>query len=177
MGEGLCIAVSGTPGTGKSTVCQLLSSDFTIVSLSELAEEYGCLDSVDLADGAAPVDIHRLADEWEFVGESLTFIDGHLSHFLDVDGIVLLRSKPEDLRSRLLTRGYDEVKITANIEWEMISGTWSELVEFEIETPLLEIDTSSKSPEQTAEIIRSWLASNLPSDSIQTLRADAISWL
>lgn len=177
MVEPLCIAIAGTPGTGKTTVCQTLSADFTILSLKDLAEEFGLLEPVDTIDGAAPVDIHRLADEWEFGGDKPTIIDGHLAHFLDVDGIVLLRSHPDVLRSRLLARGYDEAKITANIEWEMVSGTWSELLEFEIELPLLELDTSKQSPEQTAETIRSWVEGGLESKSIETQRSAAISWL
>ena len=100
-----------------------------------------------------------------------------LSHLLEVDAIVVLRCQPETLRARLEDRSYSPSKITANVEWEMLSGTWSELLEFEIEVPLLELDTTAMSAEELRESIVQWVDEGLPSASLADAASKALSWL
>ena len=58
-------AVTGTPGCGKTTLCSLLGKQgYSIESVIELAARFDCLGEEDASDGAAPVDVHRLADLW-----------------------------------------------------------------------------------------------------------------
>ena len=45
------------------------------------------------------IDIHRLSDMFEHEPNKQVIIDGHLSHFLTVDGIVILRCQPELLQN------------------------------------------------------------------------------
>ena len=90
------LAVSGTPGTGKTTVCDVLEAlGWQVLSLEDLASEHGCLEEVDANDGAAPIDIHRLAEKWEAPKNGRHVVDGHLAHFLDVDGVVLCVVPPQ----------------------------------------------------------------------------------
>ena len=175
--DNLCIAVTGTPGAGKTTVCASLSSLYNVLSLQELAAQNDCLGPVDESDGSAPLDIHKLSEIWDFDSKALTFVDGHLSHLLEVDAIVVLRCQPETLRTRLEDRSYSPSKITANVEWEMLSGTWSELLEFEIEVPLLELDTTAMSAEELVESIVQWVDEGLPSASLADAASKALSWL
>lgn len=172
-----CIAITGTPGTGKTALCQTLETTFSVLSLQDLAEQQGCLGPIDTADGAAPVDIHQLAEKWEFQGDRITFIDGHLSHFLDVDAIVVLRCHPTEIEKRLQSRDYSPAKIAANVEWELLSGTWSELLEFEISVPLLELDTSSLSSEELRAQVLSWVEKKFPSSSLEESSSQAIDWM
>ena len=83
-----------------------------VLRLVDLAEQYGCLGEVDERDGAAPVDIHRLEEVWDAPGAGRWVIDGHLSHLLEVDGVVLLRCSPPVLSNRLEGRSYAEEKNT-----------------------------------------------------------------
>ena len=175
--DNLCIAITGTPGAGKTTVCESLGSLYNVLSLQELAEKNDCLGPVDEEDGSAPLDIHKLSETWDFDSKALTFVDGHLSHFLDVDAIVVLRCQPEKLRARLEGRSYSPSKITANVEWEMLSGTWSELLEFEIEVPLLELDTTATSADELRESIVQWIDEGLPSNSLADAASEALNWL
>ena len=51
---GIRIAVTGTPGVGKTTFCERLK--WSKISVQELAEQHDCIDEVD-ENGVAPIDI------------------------------------------------------------------------------------------------------------------------
>lgn len=172
------LAVSGTPGVGKTAACEaLMGLGWEVLSLADLASEYGCLEEIDSNDGAAPIDIHRLAEAWEAPKNGRYLVDGHLAHFLDVDGVVLLRCPPSILQERLLQRQYSEAKIRANVEWEMTSGHWAELLEFEIEVPVAEFNTASMTTEALAKAIDAWCNDGLPSADLNQQAFEAIDWL
>ena len=168
------IAITGTPGVGKTTIVELFSgSDFTILSVKDLAKQYGCEGDFDEATQSMDIDIHRLAEQFESDLLDESIVDGHLSHFLEVDAIVILRCNPSILQERLAKRGYSEQKIKANVEWEMISGTWSEMIEFELEQPILELDTTNFDPADIYEQIIKWVNEGYSRDSIPA----KIDWL
>ena len=119
------------------------------------------------------IDIHRLSEMFEHEPNKQVIIDGHLSHFLTVDGIVMLRCQPDILRQRLTIRDYSAAKINSNVEWEFIAGTWAEIIEFEIDAPVLELDGGELDPKQIAEAITRWVKDGLPS----TDPPASIDWL
>lgn len=172
------LAVSGTPGVGKTQLCQQLGqAGWSVHSLVALAEEHGCLGDTDEADGAAPIDIHRLADEWEGPKTGLHAVDGHLAHFLDVDGVVLLRCHPETLRQRLEGRRYPPSKVQANAEWELMAGHWSELLEFELDVPVLELDAGAQDTASLLAAVIDWVDDGLVSEPLEEAALSAIDWL
>ena len=168
------IAITGTPGVGKTTIVELLSdANFTILSVKDLAKQYGCEGDFDEATQSIDIDIHKLAEQFEADSKVDTIVDGHLSHLLDVDAVIILRCKPSLLRERLTKRGYSEQKITANVEWEMIAGTWSEIIEFELDQPILELDTTNCEPEEIFAAITQWINDGYSHDSTHP----RIDWL
>ena len=105
------LALSGTPGTGKSTIAGLLSSHGMSVSkIEELAQQAGALEEVDATDGAHPVDmdilLQSIDENWQKKPSEVEIIDGHLSHNLPVNAVVILRCDPEIIQQRLNERGY-----------------------------------------------------------------------
>lgn len=136
----MVISITGSPGTGKSTACSKLSeSGYSVTSVRKLAEQYNCIEEYDSAQDTYPIDLNALrvkSDTSEY-----DFIDGHLSHLLKTDAVVILRCKPEKLKTRLENRGYSQKKIRSNLEWEYLSGITSELSQDT--RPIIEIDTTS----------------------------------
>jgi adenylate kinase len=149
---GMRIAVTGTPGTGKTTLCE--ASKLEMQSVIGLAERHGCLGPVDSDDGAAPVDVERLIEavDWTPSAEMI-LIDGHLSHLLPVDAILLIRCHPSILQSRLEERGYSAAKVVANVESELIGIIAAECEDL----PCLELDSASSTDSMIAALKR-WAA-------------------
>lgn len=151
------IGVIGTPGCGKTTLCQNLG--IPVISLRDIAKEYQCLGDVE-ADGAAPMDVERLAKLWQHP-EALTLIDGHLAHHVPVDALVVVRCHPDELRKRLMQRGYSVEKVRANVEVELMGGPWNELI-------------GDSRPIFEGEGVREWIESGCPP---HTTPDSAIDWL
>ncbi len=169
------IALTGTPGTGKSTVSRLLSaSGYSIISVEELAAAAGALDEIDKTDNARPVDIELLLkyleESWKLPPEKPVIIDGHLSHYLPTDAVVVLRCEPEILRTRLEQRNYSETKIIGNVEWEILGGAWNEK---ESNSPWMEFNTTENSVEEVVDDILNWI-----SDGFKPMSPEAvIDWV
>lgn len=154
------LALTGTPATGKSSACALLDKgEYEIVTVEELAVEHGCIEDVDISDGARPIDIEMLSSIleklWVEPPQKLTFIDGHLSHLLPVDGVIVLRCRPDVLRNRMNERGYDDTKSDSNVEWELIGGPWNE---YHAVIPWTEFDTTESPTESIVKLIQAWIS-------------------
>ena len=118
------IGVIGTPGCGKTTLCESLG--LPVINLDDYAKSHGCLGEID-SDGSAPLDVERLADLWQ-QPTTLTLVDSHLAHHMPVDALIVLRCHPEELRKRLESRNYTSKKVQENVEVEMLGGPWNELL-------------------------------------------------
>lgn len=81
---------------------------------------------------------------------------GHLSHFLSVDLVIVLRCRPSVLADRLRSRGWSDRKIRENIEAEGCDVILVEAVDSDAE--VAEIDTTHLSAEGTAAAIEEVLA-------------------
>ena len=133
--SGFRIAVTGTPGVGKTSFCS--GSDFHIVTVDEIAAQHDCLGAIE-DDGAAPIDLERLISMITWPDENQILIDGHLSHLLPIDAVVLIRCHPDILRNRLAERNYSQIKIDENVECELIGVIAAECLEI----PCLELDSA-----------------------------------
>ena len=140
------IAVTGTPGTGKTTVARILADklDFEYFDVTGAVRE-GASSGYD-ADRDVPVaDIDALRE----AAPEDSVLDGHISHHLEPDAVVVLRCRPDVLRSRLEERGWSDAKIRENVESEALDIVIAEAVE--TEAPVFEFDTTDATPEGTAE--------------------------
>ena len=120
----LSIGIIGTPGCGKSTLCKALA--MPEICLRDFAEQHGCLGEVE-ADGAAAMDVEKLAGFWQQPSQ-LSLVDSHLAHHMPLDALIVVRCDPAELKLRLEARGYSAKKVQANVEVEMLGGPWNELI-------------------------------------------------
>ena len=158
MSTGPSIALSGAPGTGKTSIAEAAKSDgWAITTVQSLAEEYNLLGPIDSEEGAREIDIHALSSALGSI-EGPLIIDGHLSHLLNVDAIAILRCAPSVLQDRLEQRSYPKWKVESNIEWELIGGTWAEI---EIEN-VAEFDSTTNNTDDLWNKIREWINSGHP---------------
>lgn len=131
------IGITGTPGTGKTTVSKHLETK--VISLKEFAKKRG----LGVQKQEFEVDVQSLQSE---LPESY-WIEGHLAHYLDLDFCVVLRTRPDVLEDRLSERSYSEQKIRENVEAEKMDLILSEASARHV---TYEVDTTDREPEEVA---------------------------
>jgi adenylate kinase len=167
------IAITGSPGTGKTTLSnQLPKERYDQYTVEQIATELGCIEHLD-GDNVVTTE---LLTKWKYAGNKIAIIEGHLSHHCKVDAVLLLRCHPIELNSRLQSRdAYGAKKIQQNIEWEMIAGIWSELVENSPNLPILELDMTA--PLDGIESIELFISDHDERKTVQESIPLAIDWL
>ncbi len=139
------LAITGTPGVGKTTVAKILKKrGYRVENVNSIAGKYGCM--IETGEERF-VDLERLRDAFE---EDLDFIEGHLSHFL-TDKCVVLRCNPLILKERMRNKGWSKEKILENLESELIDQILIEAIENCEEVH--EIDTTNLKPADVANAI------------------------
>lgn len=139
--------ITGTPGTGKSAVGEELARrGHTVVHLTDTVQEY--VIGVDTERDSRIIDTKRWVEEFLPVDG---FVEGHLAHLLPCDRIVVLRCRPDELRKRLLSRGYSPQKVDENVEAEAIDVCLIETVERYDPSRIFELDTTRRSVVDCAE--------------------------
>ena len=153
----MIVALSGTPGTGKTSVSNLLhKKGYEIVSLNEIAVKKGFIEGIDKKRNSKILDIERLNEyiSKKYATQDLVFIEGHAAHLLNsAEKVVLLRCHPTTLKIRLGKKGWNKDKIKENVEAETLDVILCETVEYFYENSIFEIDTSNKTIESVVESI------------------------
>ena len=121
------IALTGTPGVGKTTIAEELRKRYDVLDLNAFIRENGLLEDLDGPRDTYNVDIKKLKKKLAHVTSD--FCDGHLSHFLDCDMIVVIRCNPSILYERLKERGYSGSKILENVQAEVLDVILCESVD------------------------------------------------
>ena len=149
------LALTGTPGTGKTTVARGLADEVTVVDANDLAERVDAVDDHDEARDAALVDEHRLEQRARqaLPDEGRVLVEGLLAHRCDPDAVVLLRCHPDELGARLADRNWPQAKVEENVMAETLDALVPE-----IEAPARELDTTDRSPADVHAIVDSVLA-------------------
>ena len=142
------IALTGTPGTGKTTVAALLR--YRVLDINSLVRG-GMNLGQDPERGCLEADMDALAGHLDSLeSEETVILEGHFSHHF-ADWAIVLRLSPAALRLRLEKRGYSQSKIRENLEAEALDVILVEAVEMCRRVD--EIDTTGRSADEVAAMI------------------------
>lgn len=151
-------AITGTPGTGKTTVASSL--DRPVVHLNELVEEGGFRTGRDDDRETAIADIDGL-ETWLAEQPADVVVESHLAHLLPVDRVIVLRCDPTELRERLVSRTDEQTpsaKIDENVESERLDVVLVEAIERHGTDNVYEIDTTDTPVETVAQAVEDALS-------------------
>ncbi len=145
------VAVTGTPGTGKTTATTLLESDREVVHLNDVIEAEELYTEVDEERDSVVADFEALSSWLE--GREDVVVESHLAHHLEADRVAVLRCDPADLEERLRGRGESETKARENAESEALDVILAEAVERHGLESVYEIDTTDREPDAVANAL------------------------
>jgi len=137
------IIITGTPGTGKTSIARRLAKALKVplISITDV------VDKEVLREKGDEVDLHRLMVALEpLVLQSRDYVlEGHLACEIKLpsDQVIVLRSPPNVLRRRLSKRDYPPSKLEENIMAEVLDYCTQRVMAVYGKRPL-EIDTSTR---------------------------------
>jgi len=159
------VIISGTPGTGKTTVSKAISKiiNARLVSLNDLVIQKDFIISYDskrdtfIFDEKAIIKfILNLIKSYDPKRVNFLIIEGHFSDIIPekfVDYVIILRCHPDELSIRLKKKGYSKSKIIENIQSEILGNCVSYFINKGIKVPILEIDTTNLDLDTIIKII------------------------
>ncbi|MBP1946637.1 adenylate kinase family protein [Methanobacterium petrolearium] len=155
----MIILLTGTPGTGKTTVSPLLAEEFncTLIDINQLVDEKKLYTGLDSQKGYKVVDMVALEGEIQKIidkkDHQCVIIEGHLSHYFPrANFVVVLRTEPSVLEERLIKRDWKSSKIHENLEAEALDiCTWE--AHQTHGSKVHEVDTTNITPEESVNTI------------------------
>ncbi|QSZ66597.1 adenylate kinase [Methanofollis aquaemaris] len=149
----MMVGITGTPGTGKSTVAEVLADrGRRVVHATETVGPFVLGD--DPERDTMVVDAEAWAAAFEPVDG---VVEGHLAHLLPCDRIVVLRCRPDLLEERLAARGYAREKVRENAEAEALDVILIETLDLFPAERVLEVDVTALGPEEVADLIEGFM--------------------
>ena len=154
--------VTGTPGTGKTTVSTILSERLGArhIELSRFSIENGYVIEDDVERDTKVVDMGALGSAVrDIIDKSVSpvIIDGHYAHELIEEPVIsflfVLRKRPWALKSVLEARQYSRDKVWENLESEIMGVITGDALELIPSSKVIEVDISDQSPQETVNQI------------------------
>ncbi|MBN2102014.1 MAG: adenylate kinase family protein [Candidatus Aenigmarchaeota archaeon] len=150
----MIIAISGTPGTGKTEVAKKAANKlgFMYISLNHLAEEKDLYVGYDEDRECKIVDTEAISNEIEKRKKENIFIESHYAHDVYSDILIILTCGLKELKKRMEKRGWDGKKIEENMDSEIMEVIKSEAIESG--KKFYEINSSGNVDETVIEVLK-----------------------
>ena len=148
----MLIALTGTPGTGKTSVAKVLEGEYRVIYLKEYREAWMYWDG---ERDSYVIDLEVLRERvMKEDKDEKIIVEGHYSHEMPVDMVIVLRCHPCELERRLKKRDYREEKIKENVEAEAMSLITSEAIIYHGKDNVFEVDTTWRKERDVAKDVR-----------------------
>ncbi|NYT20150.1 MAG: AAA family ATPase [Methanosarcinales archaeon] len=161
----MIIGLTGTPGTGKTSVCRILENrGYRVIHMNDLIKSEHLYSEIDEERDTVVADMDSVFSRvCELVGDDdgVTIIDSHMAHYV-ADIVIVLRTAPSELRERLKARNYSDSKVQENVEAECLdvilveSVEWCQLV--------YEVDTTGRNAEDVVGDVEAIISGILSGD-------------
>jgi len=164
------LLISGTPGTGKTTLCKKIAEKYKgqieVVNIGEFAKENGFLGDFDEDYQCPELDEDRVVDHLETrmsdpASVTTMVIDHHGTEFFPerwFDAVFVLRTDNTILYDRLNSRGYTGKKLEDNMQCEIFQTILDEARESYREEIVHELQSQTECDlESNAERIVGWI--------------------
>ena len=157
------IIVTGTPGTGKTTVAKLISTrlGYTYIDVNEVIKQHNICDEYDNQRMCTIVDADKLKSILEKLikdNKENLVIDSHMSQVISpklVKFCIVTRCELKVLKKRLEERGYNETKIRENLDAEIFENCLTEAQDNNHNIHI--VDTTHLNEKQLIEDVKAWL--------------------
>jgi adenylate kinase len=170
--ERLVIVLSGTPGTGKTTIALELKKLYSafVINLTDFAINNDLILEYDAQRQTKIVDIDDLVPKLE---ESIKAQKGNIiveGHFADIvpesltSIFLILRTNPHILEKRLKKKQFNKLKIQENLQSEILGVCTSAALEAHTRSKIYEIDTSTLSVNKTLQQIQNLIQQQPPTN-------------
>ncbi|MBD3193798.1 MAG: AAA family ATPase [Candidatus Lokiarchaeota archaeon] len=159
------LLITGTPGTGKTTVSKKIINNVygRLISLNEIILNKNLYESYDKDRETYVINHEKLyqylikkINEIEKLNFKFLIIEGHFADIVPnnfIDIVVVLRTHPDELYKRLKSRNYSESKIKENIQAEILGNSANFIFEKKLKKPIYEIDTTDLEIEELYKIV------------------------
>ena len=183
------IAISGTPGTGKTSVSKKLSeiANAKFISLNKLAVSEQLTLKYDKKRDTHVVDFKKLIphvinqiESYKKTNIEFLLIESHFSDIIPekyIDYAIILRCNPDELYKRLEKRGYKKEKIIENVQSEILGNCANFFIEKQIKSPIYEIDTTSLTIEAISKVIIDLINNNIKVEKYVIGKVDWLEFL
>lgn len=146
--EKKAIIVSGTPGTGKTTLSKELVKRFDLeyIDVNEIIKSEKLSDGFDEKRNCDIIDTEKLNEilvELILNSNKQLIIDSHLSHYLPkkyVKLCIITKCGLGELKKRLVKRGYDGDKVRENLDSDIFDVCLIDAQEFGHNVYVVETD-------------------------------------
>jgi adenylate kinase len=158
------ILLSGTPGTGKSTLAKRIAEEtsMTWINVGDFAKEKGFLGAWDEEYECHELEEDPLLDELEeLVAKGGCIVDHHVTDFFPeryFDIVFIMRTENDQLYERLSKRGYKGKKFEDNLQCEIFQTVLEEARESYREEIVHELRSDVEADiESNLARIKSWI--------------------
>lgn len=168
----LNVVICGTPGTGKSSLIDILKSDkmleeFRFINLSQFAKDNDCICSYDNVLESDVIDEDKLSIKLDQILDEQTFsiiesIHADLLPVQHITHVFVCRTDNTILFDRLKERNYNDEKIANNVQAEIFQTIYDEVLEsFDRSIITSLINNENHELELNAKIVMDFIRSNL----------------